>query len=64
MYDDLRQAAQSRDDVEVRFEDARVQEERLFGMTAIERMFLSVGLFGVTLVISLALLLLTESIGF
>jgi hypothetical protein len=64
MLDDLRRAAQSRDDeVETRA-DVRVPDSgKLFGMTAVERMFLSIGVFGLVLVLSVLLLIMTDSIG-
>jgi hypothetical protein len=67
MLDDLRRAAQEEDE-DVDFGGAapsvKVQEDKLFGMTAIERMFLSIGFFGVVLVISVMMLLATDSVGF
>lgn len=62
--DELRSAAQDDDPFEsldavlVREED----EGKLFGLTAIERMFLSMGLFGIVLVGSFLLLIVTDSI--
>ena len=65
MLDDLRRAAQSKEDSPGESMSAsRVQDDRLFGMTAVERMFLSIGLFGVVLAVSVMLLLATGSIGF
>lgn len=65
MLDDLRRAAQSKEGA---FTESPVQahaeDDRLFGMTALERMFLSIGLFGVVLVVSVMLLLVTNSIAF
>ena len=58
MLDDLRQAAQSREDRPIK----KKKEEKLFGMTAMERMFLSIALFGVVLVVSFILLIVTNSI--
>ena len=64
MLDDLRQAAQDQDDDSIAYvePDEKVDDGKLFGMTAVERMFISVGLFGLTLVISLLLLIATDSI--
>jgi hypothetical protein len=67
MLDDLRQAALNQDDDPLESHQravAKVEDDRLFGMTALERMFLSVGLFGITLVISMLLLIVTDSIAF
>jgi hypothetical protein len=62
----LREIARQREvDESLGFESATVQapkEDKLFGMNAVERMFLSIGLFGVTLVVSILLLIVTESI--
>jgi|GEM_PF-945371 len=68
--DDLRQAAIDQDDPIVsssNFDDPVIIEDdddRLFGMNAIERMFLSIGLFGIVLILSFLLLLVTDSIAF
>lgn len=66
--DDLRRAAIDQDDDSnsVGFESTLADHDdgRLFGLTAVERMFVSIGIFGITLVISLLLLLVTESIAF
>jgi hypothetical protein len=65
MLDDLRQATLDQDDepiVSHRAAVASQENDRLFGLTAIERMFLSIGLFFLTLVGSVLLLLVTESI--
>ena len=60
MLDDLRQAAQSRADTPER----KPKEAKLFGMTAVERAFLSIVLFGIVTVVSFMMLLLTNSIAF
>lgn len=65
MLDDLRQATLDQDDepiVSHRASVAKEDNDRLFGMNPIERMFLSIGLFFLTLVGSVLLLLVTESI--
>lgn len=62
---DLRRIAQEQDFDLRTSHDAmmeRVEEDKLFGMTAVERMFLSIGFFGVVLVVSMLLLILTNSI--
>ncbi|KAB2904746.1 MAG: hypothetical protein KJ064_18140 [Anaerolineae bacterium] len=62
---DLRRIAQEQDfDLRIGHETGleRVEEDKLFGMTAVERMFLSIGLFGVVLVVSMLLLILTNSV--
>lgn len=67
MLDDLRQAALEQDDEPIashRTAVSQVQEDRLFGMTSLECMFVSIGLFGLTLVGSILLLVATESIVF
>ncbi len=66
---DLRQLAINQeydDDIRVGHEAmrAQVEEDKLFGMTAVERMFLSIGLFGVVLVVSMLLLIVTSSVEF
>lgn len=67
MLDDLRQVAreEDEDDFALGSYDDIVEEYddgKLFGMTAVERMFLSVGLFLITLVFSIILLVVTDSI--
>lgn len=68
MLDDLRQAAREHDDDPFEGHEAilarKPADDKLFGMTAVERMFISIGLFGVTLVVSIILLIVTDSIGF
>lgn len=67
MLDDLRQAALNQDDDPLESHQramAQVDDDRLFGMSALERMFVSIGLFGITLIISMLLLVLTDSIAF
>lgn len=62
---DLRQAALDQEyDVRTSYDSAvvRVEEDKLFGMTAVERMFLSIGVFGLVLVVSMILLIVTDSI--
>lgn len=64
---DLRKlASQQVDDTSMpigaEIETESVQDDKLFGLTAIERMFLSIGLFLIVSVVSLILLLATESI--
>lgn len=65
--DALRRAAQSKEDFRGEIEAGpnvgNVDDGKLFGMTAMERMFLSIGLFGVTLVVSVLLLVASGSIG-
>jgi hypothetical protein len=65
---DLRQVAREQDeDFRIGHETVlarHVDDGKLFGMTAVERMFVAAALFGVTVVISLMLLLVTESIAF
>ncbi len=63
---ELRQVARELDnDPAIRVDiPEQVDDGRLFGMTAIERMFLSVGMFFITLFFSLVLLLATNSITF
>lgn len=62
---DLRQVALGNDELDENYEElVSTAEDKLFGMNAIERMFLSVGLFGITLVLSVILLVATESIVF
>jgi len=67
MLDDLRRAARQQDDDNEAIDSSVLlapppDDGKLFGMTAVERMFLSMGIFGVTLVVSLLLLVLSESI--
>ena len=63
MLDDLRQAAREQDD-DGGYESAlsSLDDDRLFGMTALERMFVSIGIFGITVIVSMILLIVTESI--
>ncbi|MFP4322611.1 MAG: hypothetical protein ACLFTK_09170 [Anaerolineales bacterium] len=63
---DLRQVARQQDNepaarVEI---PEQIGDDRLFGLTAVERMFLSIGLFLISLFFSLVLLLGTNSIAF
>jgi hypothetical protein len=63
MLDDLRQAALEQDD-DVREHTAamKVDDGKLFGMTALERMFVAIGLFGISLIVSIIMLIATDSI--
>jgi len=63
MLDDLRQAAAEQDN-DGGYESALagLDEDRLFGMTAIERMFVAIGIFGITVIISMILLIASSSI--
>ena len=63
--DDLRELALKEDEPEFsdfNAEAERGRDDKIFGMNAVERMFLSVGLFLVVSVLSFLLLLLTDSI--
>jgi hypothetical protein len=63
MLDDLRQAALAQDDdVHEHTTTVKVDDGKLFGMTALERMFVAIGLFGVSLIISIIMLIATDSI--
>lgn len=66
--DDLRRLARQQDEDELDKQQVvlsrRQRDDKLFGMSAVERMFLAIGLFGVSVVVSVVLLLLTESIAF
>ena len=64
MLDDLRQAAQDQDEGSGGYESALtgLDEGRLFGMTALERMFVSIGIFGITIIICMILLIGSNSI--
>jgi hypothetical protein len=63
MLDDLRQAARDQED-DGGYESALagLEEDRLFGMTALERMFVAIGIFGITVIISMILLIASNSI--
>jgi hypothetical protein len=65
---DLRRAAAAQEEELVFGHEALLAPEpddgRLFGMSAVERMFLSIGLFFVTVVTSVVILAATNSIAF
>lgn len=63
--DDLRQKALEEQQVQERYEEllaADVRSDKLFGMTAVERMFVSIGCFLLTTLGGFLLLLVMEKI--